>query len=96
MVCYKSCTLCVIFGEYEEYLVWVGVLETSSLTLGVLPTKMSTKDRQKPRTAFPLNSKRLKLCQLQKLAIALELPPRATGKDLRTIVEAKKNGQKSL
>jgi len=38
---------------------------------------------------FPFNSKRLKLSQLQQLAIALELPPRATGEDLRTIIEEK-------
>ena len=41
------------------------------------------------KAVFPLNSKTLKLCQLQQLATALELPPRAAGDDLRVMLEEK-------
>ena len=43
----------------------------------------------KSRTEFPLNSKRLKIYQLQQLAQALELPIIASSDDLRAMIEEK-------
>ena len=53
-------------------------------------TNMSDQKKVKSKQAvFPLNSKRLKLYQLQQLAQALELPIKAPSNDLRVLVEEK-------
>ena len=41
------------------------------------------------KVVFPLNSRRLKLYQMQQLAQVLELPIKALSNDLRVIVEEK-------
>ena len=41
------------------------------------------------KVVFPLNSRRLKLYQMQQLAQVLELPIKAPSNDLRVIVEEK-------
>ena len=51
---------------------------------------MSDKKKvQSKKAIFPLNSRRLKLYQLQQLAQALELPIKAPSNDLRVMVEEK-------
>ena len=51
---------------------------------------MSDKKKvQSKKAVFPLNSRRLKLYQLQQLAQALELPIKAPSNDLRVMVEEK-------
>ena len=53
-------------------------------------TNMSDKKKvQSKKAVFPLNSRRLKLYQLQQLAQALELPIKAPSNDLRVMVEEK-------
>ena len=54
---------------------------------------MSDKKKvQSKKAVFPLNSRRLKLYQLQQLAQALELPIKAPSSDLRVMVEEKLRG----
>ena len=53
-------------------------------------TNISDKKKvQSKKAVFPLNSRRLKLYQLQQPAQALELPIKAPSNDLRVIVEEK-------